>query len=77
MRCYICAKQGKTEEAVAICIVCGMGLCLHHAIKEELLVKDMIDWGFGQEEVKYPHTLPRFICPECKTAIEQRKPRKG
>ena len=69
MKCYICAKQGKDEEAVAICIVCGMGLCLHHAIKENLLVKDIIDWGFGQEQVEYPHTLPRFVCPECRLAI--------
>jgi hypothetical protein len=73
MKCYVCAKQGIDKEAVAICIVCGMGLCLGHAFKEELLVRDVIDWGFGEERIKYPHTLPRFICAECKLAIEQRK----
>jgi hypothetical protein len=49
-----------------------MGLCLGHAFKEELLVRDIIDWGFGEEQVTYPHTLPRFICAECKLAREQR-----
>jgi len=72
MKCYVCAKQGVDEQAVAICIVCGMGLCLGHAFKEELLVRDVIDWGFGEERVEYPHTLPRFICAECKLAIHQR-----
>ena len=76
MKCYICAKQGKHEEAVAICIVCGMGLCADHAIKEELLVKDVIDWGFGEERIEYPHTLPRFLCPECRLAIQQRRPKR-
>jgi hypothetical protein len=72
MKCYVCAKQGKREEAVTICIVCGMGLCAEHAFRQELLVRDIIDWGFGEEKIEYPHTLPRFICPECKRAIEQR-----
>ncbi len=72
MKCYVCAKQGKDEPAIAICIVCGMGLCMEHATKEELLVRDIIDWGFGEERIEYPHTLPRFLCGECKLAIEQR-----
>ena len=28
MQCYVCAKAGKQTEAVGICIVCGMGLCM-------------------------------------------------
>jgi hypothetical protein len=73
MKCYICAKLGKEEDAVAVCIVCGMGLCLDHAIKQELSIRDVIDWGFGQEQIQYPHPLPRFVCPECRLAIDQRK----
>jgi hypothetical protein len=53
-----------------------MGLCMDHAIKKELLVKDVIDWGFGEERIEYPHTLPRFLCPECRLAIEQRTSKK-
>jgi len=73
MKCYVCAKQGVDSEAVAICIICGMGLCMGHAFKEELLVKDIIDWGFGEEQIEYPHKLPRFICAECKLVIDQRR----
>ena len=72
MKCYICAKQGVDSDAVAMCVVCGMGLCMGHAFKEELLVRDVIDWGFGEERIEYPHTLPRFICPECRVARDQR-----
>jgi hypothetical protein len=72
MKCYVCAKLGVDKDAVAICIICGMGLCMGHAFKEELLVKDIIDWGFGEEQITYPHTLPRFICAECKLAREQK-----
>lgn len=73
MKCYVCARQGVDKEAVAICIVCGMGLCLGHAFKEEVAVKDIVDWGLGKEVYLYPFTIPRFVCAECKLAIEQRK----
>lgn len=32
MKCYVCAKEGKDTEAIAICIVCGMGLCEDHIV---------------------------------------------
>ncbi len=73
MRCYQCAKKGVDEEAAVICIICGMGLCMDHLFREELLVADIVDWGLGRETVEYPRTLPRFICADCKAAIEQRK----
>lgn len=31
MRCYVDAKGGVTEDAVAVCSRCGMGLCMKHA----------------------------------------------
>ena len=36
MQCYVCAKAGKQTEAVGICIVCGMGLCMDHALREDV-----------------------------------------
>jgi hypothetical protein len=30
MHCYECKKQGKSEEAVALCPTCSVGLCMHH-----------------------------------------------
>jgi hypothetical protein len=50
-----------------------MGLCMDHLFREELLVTDIVDWGLGREKIEYPRTLPRFICADCRAAIEQRK----
>ncbi len=77
MICYPCKQQGSIHEAVAACIICGMGICMDHAIREELVVEDVIDWGLGEEKIRYPFTLPRFICPDCKRAIEQRRKSKS
>jgi len=30
MRCYECAKQGKSAQAVGLCLSCGAGLCSRH-----------------------------------------------
>jgi hypothetical protein len=30
MHCYECKKQGKSEEAVALCPTCSVGLCMTH-----------------------------------------------
>ena len=30
MNCYLEAKAGTEKEAVAVCAVCGMGLCMDH-----------------------------------------------
>ncbi len=73
MKCYQCAKKGVDTEAVVICIICGMGLCMEHLFREELLVSDIVDWGLGEERIEYPRTLPRFICEDCKAVIEQRR----
>jgi hypothetical protein len=73
MKCYECAKQGKDVDAVATCVICGMGLCMDHAIRENLPVVDIIDWGFGKEEHRYPVDIPRFLCSSCKVAIDIRK----
>ena len=73
MKCYECSKKGRSTDAVALCMVCGMGLCMDHAIRENLPVIDIIDWGFGKEEHRYPVDIPRFLCSECKAAVDQRR----
>jgi hypothetical protein len=73
MKCYECAKKGKDSDAVALCVVCGMGLCMDHALRENLPVVDIIDWGFGKEEHRYPVDIPRFLCSACKAARDVRK----
>ena len=36
MKCYVCAKEGKESDAVAVCVACGMGTCMKHTIRKEV-----------------------------------------
>jgi hypothetical protein len=65
--------MGMDADAVALCTICGMGLCMEHAIRENLPVVDIIDWGFGKEEHRYPVDIPKFVCSQCWKAIDIRK----
>jgi hypothetical protein len=76
VKCYICAKEGMDTPAVAMCIVCGMFVCMKHLIREELPVEDIVDWGLGKEKITYPKTLPRILCTWCYEALAQRKSKK-
>jgi hypothetical protein len=71
MNCCICKQQGQDEPAVAICIVCGMGLCLDHLIREELPVYESVNAGMAATKHKLPATLPRMLCPPCQAALHQ------
>lgn len=73
MKCYDCAKLGKDTEAVTICIVCGKGICMEHSLRENLPLVDIVDWGFGKEEHRYPIDIPKFLCADCKSAIDIRR----
>lgn len=64
LKCYDCMEEGKDNEAVSICIVCGKGLCLEHTKIMELPIwtgkypmpVKMLDKG-----------LPRVMCNYCLT----------
>jgi hypothetical protein len=66
MQCYVCAKSGVQTEAVGVCIVCGMGVCMKHAIREDL---DMWEGGYPLPTKKLTKRLPRILCPECHDAL--------
>jgi hypothetical protein len=66
MQCYVCAKAGKQTEAVGICIVCGMGLCMDHALREDV---DLWEGGYPFPKEKAKKKLPRILCGECKEAL--------
>ena len=61
MKCYDCMEESKDTEAVAVCIVCGKGLCMDHSKQLELPV------SIGKPpEVKHLHNgLPRIMCDYC------------
>ncbi len=66
MKCYICAQQGKDEEAVAVCIVCGMGVCMTHAIRKD---RDQWEGGYPFPVKKVGKRIPRVLCPYCDEAL--------
>ncbi|AIY90309.1 DUF2180 family protein [Geoglobus acetivorans] len=68
MKCYICKEQGKDTEAVAICIVCGMGVCMEHLVRKDVeLWKG--DYPFPSRKLK--KTVPRILCSICNEAYEE------
>ena len=68
MKCYICKEQGKDTDAVAICIVCGMGVCMDHLVREEVeLWKG--DYPFPSKKLKKP--IPRILCVICHEAYKE------
>ena len=69
MKCYMCAKEGKDTDAVAICIVCGMGLCMDHAIREEM---PLWEGGYPFPMKKEKKTLPRILCGDCHVALHEK-----
>ncbi len=73
MKCYICKKAGKETDAVAICIVCGIAVCMEHQIREQVPVKETYKWGLGEEEVTLPMPLPRILCTWCYEALIAQK----
>ncbi|GAB4314167.1 MAG: DUF2180 family protein [Methanobacteriaceae archaeon] len=69
MKCYICAELGKDTDAVAICIVCGMGLCMDHAVRQEV---EIWEGGYPFPSEKLEKTLPRILCPPCYEAFKEK-----
>lgn len=68
MKCYMCAQQGKDSDAIGVCIVCGMGVCREHMLREETPVWD----GTYPVRLK-PDTehIKRIICPPCHEALKE------
>jgi hypothetical protein len=68
MKCYVCAKEGKSSDAVAICIVCGMGTCMEHTIRRDM---EMWEGGYPFPVKKLSKTMPRMLCPDCDAALQE------
>ncbi len=68
MKCYICAEQGVDSEAVAICIVCGMGVCMEHLVRKDVELWRG-DYPFPARKLK--KSVPRILCVICNEAYEE------
>lgn len=45
--CYVHAKAGESKDAVAVCKVCGMGLCLDHAVERDVPLQKLQSVGMA------------------------------
>jgi hypothetical protein len=68
MKCYMCAQEGKESDAVAICIVCGMGVCMDHLAREEV---EVWEGGYPFPAKKLKRTVPRILCQICYQAYKE------
>ena len=64
MKCYVDAMEGKDKDAVAICIVCGMGVCLDHAIREDVTIWEG-GYPFPSEKVSKNSAKNTVSCLLC------------
>lgn len=62
MKCYIDALEGKDKEAVAVCQVCGMGVCFDHQVREEI---EIYAGGYPFPTQKSGKPMPRILCTWC------------
>jgi hypothetical protein len=62
LRCYECAEKESVEEAVALCIMCGKGLCMEHSHRIDLPIWE---GGYPAPVKLLKKGLPRFVCREC------------
>jgi hypothetical protein len=73
MKCYQCAEEGKDTDAVAICIVCGMGVCKDHSIKDEISFWEaqFMSSDLSPEGGRFslPKSIPRILCTLCYEAL--------
>jgi hypothetical protein len=66
MKCYICAERGVDSDAVSVCIVCGMGLCMKHSIRKD---REQWEGGYPFPAKKKGLKMPRILCPYCDAAM--------
>ena len=70
MKCYECAREGSKTDAVAVCIVCGRGICMQHTIRKEIGVWE---GSYPRSSRRLPKTIPRMLCPDCSEAYGEGK----
>lgn len=82
MKCYKCAQEGKDSDAVGICVVCGMGLCMEHARMTDVSFWEahMMEWqtvaGLGIED-RVETKVPKILCDECYARVAEHNPDAG
>ncbi|MFG2549478.1 DUF2180 family protein [Streptomyces sp. NPDC048581] len=64
MDCYECVQQGRTAAAVAVCCVCGAGVCVDHVRTESQMLRGPAQPG----KVIHDLAARQLTCPVCRAA---------
>jgi hypothetical protein len=67
MNCYDCHPQ--VEAAVAVCQLCGKGLCHDHVMRFDRRVQQVDPAALGRRTLPTGKTIPRLLCTECGEAV--------
>lgn len=82
MKCYKCAQGGVETEAVGMCVVCGMGLCMEHARMTEVSFWEahLLEWqsvaGLGMES-RVETKVPKILCDLCYSRVASHESEMG
>jgi len=67
MNCYDCRSQ--PTPAVAVCQLCGKGLCHEHVMRFERQVQQVDTASLGLRTLPTGKAIPRMLCRECGEAV--------
>ncbi|MET9967650.1 DUF2180 family protein [Streptomyces sp. NPDC006356] len=66
MKCYECVQAGRVSEAVAVCRLCGAGVCADHVRTETMQLRGTAHPG----KVIHDQPARQLTCPVCRAAEE-------
>ncbi|MEU3282632.1 DUF2180 family protein [Streptomyces antibioticus] len=66
MNCFECNQRGRAVAAVAVCSVCGAGVCATHVRPEAKQVREPANPG----KVIHDRSARQLTCPTCREAEE-------
>jgi hypothetical protein len=66
MNCYDCDPEA--VPAVAVCELCGKGLCREHCIRQDRPVYEHVPSGMAAQVRDTGLRAPRMVCGECAQA---------
>ena len=78
MKCYKCAEKGVDSDAVGICVVCGMGLCMDHAKMVEVSIWEALQMEMGSVaglglDSEVETKVPKILCDICYARFDRSK----
>ncbi|MEA3403501.1 MAG: DUF2180 family protein, partial [Armatimonadota bacterium] len=67
MQCYDCLPTSSV--AVAVCVLCGKGLCREHMVRQERTVYEHVPSGMAAQVRATGRKIPRLVCKECAEGV--------